>query len=232
MGLNLHEPFQQFFFLFHKKFVLLNSTDSKVDFNNQLTEDDSLNYFTYAYMYMGGGISIGDINNDQLPDIYFTGNMVPNKLYLNKGNMTFEDISESAGVSGDHRWYTGTTMTDINNDGFLDIYVSVSGKFSPRTNQLFINNGDLTFTESAVKYGLDIEEEIIQTTFFDYDQDGDLDAFLANYPSTSFRTPNIKYQFLKYDKDLKKSDRLLEQLADGTFTVSYTHLTLPTKRIV
>ena len=201
----------------HKKFVLLSSRDSKINFNNQLKENDSLNYFTYAYMYMGGGVSIGDINNDQLPDIYFTGNMVPNKLYLNKGNMTFEDISERAGVSGDHRWYTGTTMTDINNDGLLDIYVSVSGKFSPRNNQLFINNGDLTFTESAANYGLDADEEIIQTTFFDYDQDGDLDAFLANYPSTNFRTPNIKYQFLKYAKDLGKSDRLLEQQTNGTF---------------
>ena len=210
--LNACNPFSS-----HKKFVLLSSSDSKIDFNNQLTENDSLNYFTYAYMYMGGGVSIGDINNDQLPDIYLTGNMVPNKLYLNKGDMTFEDISETSGVSGDHRWYTGTTMTDINNDGFLDIYVSVSGKFSPRTNQLFINNGDLTFTESAAEYNLDVEEEIIQTTFFDYDQDGDLDAFLANYPSTSFRTPNVKYQFLKYTKDLEKSDRLFEQLADGTF---------------
>ena len=130
--LNACNPFSN-----HKKFVLLNSTNSRVDFNNQLTENDSLNYFTYAYMYMGGGVSIGDINNDQLPDIYLTGNMVPNKLYLNKGNMTFEDISESAGVSGDHRWYTGTTMTDINNDGFLDIYVSVSGKFFPSHQSAF-----------------------------------------------------------------------------------------------
>ena len=210
--LNACNPFSR-----HKKFVLLSPSKTHIDFNNQLTENDSLNYFTYAYMYMGGGVSIGDINNDLLPDIYFTGNMVANKLYLNKGNMIFEDISEAAGVAGDHRWYTGTTMIDINNDGLLDIYVSVSGKFALRTNQLFINNGDLTFTESAANYGLDAEEEIIQTTFFDYDQDGDLDAFLANYPSTSFRTPNVKYQFLKYAKDLEKSDRLLEQQADGTF---------------
>ena len=210
--LNACNPFSR-----HKKFVLLSPSKTHIDFNNQLTENDSLNYFTYAYMYMGGGVSIGDINNDLLPDIYFTGNMVANKLYLNKGNMIFEDISEAAGVAGDHRWYTGTTMIDINNDGLLDIYVSVSGKFALRTNQLFINNGNLTFTESAANYGLDAEEEIIQTTFFDYDQDGDLDAFLANYPSTSFRTPNVKYQFLKYAKDLEKSDRLLEQQADGTF---------------
>ncbi|MDB4315571.1 VCBS repeat-containing protein [Cyclobacteriaceae bacterium] len=210
--LNACNPFSS-----HKKFVLLSARESQIGFNNQLVENDSLNYFTYAYMYMGGGVSIGDINNDQLPDIYFTGNMVPNKLYLNKGNMIFEDISEAAGVAGDHRWYTGTTMIDINNDGLLDIYVSVSGKFTPRTNQLFINNGDLTFTESAANYGLDAEEEIIQTTFFDYDQDGDLDAFLANYPSTSFRTPNIKYQYSKYTKDFEKSDHLLEQQADGTF---------------
>ena len=124
--------------------ALFNKRSAKstgIDFANNLNENDSLNYFTYAYIYMGGGISAGDINNDGLIDLYFTGNMVPNKLYLNKGNFEFEDITANAGVSGDNRWYTGTTMADVNNDGFLDIYCSVGGKFGPKENQLFINNG-------------------------------------------------------------------------------------------
>ena len=130
-------------------FKKLNPEQTGVQFENTLIENDSLNYFTYAYIYMGGGISVGDINNDGLTDLFFTGNMVPNKLYLNKGNLQFEDISESAGIDGDSRWYTGTTMVDINNDGYLDIYCSVGGKFGPKENQLFINNGDNTFTEKA-----------------------------------------------------------------------------------
>ena len=107
----------------HKKnFTLLPSNKSGITFNNKLVENDTLNYFTYPYIYMGGGVSTGDINNDGLIDIYFTGNMVDNKLYLNKGNMEFEDITDSSGIKGDNRWYTGSTMIDINNDGLLDIY--------------------------------------------------------------------------------------------------------------
>ena len=135
-------------------FSQLSSSSTGVDFSNDLTENDSINYFTYAYIYMGGGVSAGDINNDGLIDLFFTGNMVPNKLFLNKGDLKFEDISVPAGISGDDRWYTGTTMVDINNDGFLDIYCSVGGKFSPNENQLFINNGDNTFTEKAKEWGI------------------------------------------------------------------------------
>ena len=118
------------------------SVESGVGFTNTITENDSLTYFKFPYIYMGGGVAIGDINNDGLSDIFFTGNMVDNKLYLNKGNMQFEDITSSANMEGDQRWYTGTTMTDINHDGFLDIYLSVSGKYNDTRNQLFINNGD------------------------------------------------------------------------------------------
>ncbi|MGB5394668.1 MAG: VCBS repeat-containing protein [Lutimonas sp.] len=100
----------------------MNSAKSTIHFTNTLTENDSLNYFYYGYMYIGGGLSAGDINNDGLIDLYFTGNMVPNKLYLNKGNLQFEDISESAGVAGDGRWFTGVTMADVIADGLLDIY--------------------------------------------------------------------------------------------------------------
>ena len=169
------------------KNVIFNKLDQKetgISFANNLAENDSLNYFTYAYIYMGGGVSAGDINNDGLTDLYFTGNMVPNKLYLNKGNLKFEDITEKAGVMGDDRWYTGTTMSDVNNDGFLDLYLSVGGKFGPKENQLFINNGDNTFSEKAEAYNIADPSNSVQSTFFDYDLDGDLDLYIANYPPT------------------------------------------------
>ncbi|NKI33310.1 VCBS repeat-containing protein [Croceivirga thetidis] len=177
----------------NKLFTQIPSSKSGIDFNNKLTENDSLNYFTYAYIYMGGGVSAGDINNDGLIDLFFTGNMVSNKLYLNKGNLEFEDITNKAGVGGDNRWYTGTTMADVNNDGYLDIYCSVGGKYSPKENQLYINNGDNTFTESASKFGIDNKANSVQSTFFDYDLDGDLDLYLANYPPTPFDSPNFHY---------------------------------------
>ncbi|WP_422350245.1 VCBS repeat-containing protein [Flagellimonas sp.] len=197
-------------------FSKIGSQESGIEFANNLIENDSLNYFTYAYIYMGGGISAGDINNDGLVDLYFTGNMVPNKLYLNKGNLKFEDISESAGVSGDDRWYTGTTMSDVNNDGFLDIYCSVGGKFGPKENQLFINNGDNTFTEKAEEFGIDDPSNSVQSTFFDYDLDGDLDLYVANYPPTRFNAPNFYYAFKqKFPKPLE-TDRLFKN-EDGIF---------------
>ncbi len=187
---------------------------SGITFSNTLTENDSLNYFTYAYIYMGGGVSAGDINNDGLTDLFFTGNMVPNKLYLNKGNLQFEDISDTAGISGDSRWYTGTTMVDINNDGYLDIYCSVGGKFGPKENQLFVNNGDNTFSEQAEDYGIADPSNSVQATFFDYDLDGDLDLYVANYPPTPFNAPNYYYAFQqKYPKPLT-TDRLFERVND------------------
>ncbi len=199
-----------------KLFSKVTSKKSGIDFANNLIENDSLNYFTYAYIYMGGGVSAGDINNDGLVDLYFTGNMVPNKLYLNKGNLQFEDISETAGVSGDNRWYTGTTMVDVNHDGLLDIYCSVGGKFGPKRNQLFINNGDNTFTEKAEEFGIDDPSNSVQSTFFDYDLDGDLDLYVANYPPTPFNAPNFHYAFKqKFPKPLE-TDRLFKN-ENGTF---------------
>ena len=178
-----------------KIFKALNATETGIGFSNNLTENDSLNYFTYSYLYMGGGIATGDINNDGLLDIYFTGNQVPNKLYLNKGNLKFEDITEKAGVAGDSRWYTGVTMADINGDGFLDMYCSVGGKFTPKNNQLFINNTDGTFSEKAAEYGLDDIGNSVQATFLDYDKDGDIDMYVANYPPTNFKSPTFYYSF-------------------------------------
>src|SRR5690606_25996180 len=179
-----------------KIFNKLDATKTGIEFINTLTESDTLNYFTYGYLYMGGGVAVGDINNDGLIDIYFTGNQVQNKLYLNKGNLEFEDITEMANVGGDNRWYTGVTMADVNNDGLLDIYCSVSGQSGSKINQLFINNGDLTFTEMASEFGLDDRGSTIQTTFFDYDNDGDLDAYVANYPSVPFSTTVQIFKYL------------------------------------
>lgn len=183
-------------------FAALDHSDTGIDFSNNLTETEALNYFTYNYIYMGGGVATGDINNDGLIDIFFTGNQVSNKLYLNKGNMQFEDITSKAGVGGDSRWYTGVTMADVNGDGYLDIYCSVGGKFGPKNNELYINNTDGTFTERAKEYGIDDIGNSVQGTFFDYDKDGDLDLFVANYPPTKFGSSTDEYsQFMRYVKD-------------------------------
>ena len=196
--------------IFHK----LSSSETGISFSNQLVENDSLNYFTYPYLYMGGGVSAGDINNDGLVDLYFTGNKVPNRLYLNKGNLQFEDISKSAGLAGDSRWYTGVTMADVNSDGFLDIYCSVGGLFGPKENQLFINNGDNTFTEKAHDYNLADAGNSVQTTFFDYDLDGDLDVYVANYPPTNFKVPNSYYLFKNQNPKDIETDHLYRNDGD------------------
>ncbi len=177
-----------------KIFEPVEASSSNIEFSNNLTENDSLNYFTYSYLYMGGGVAVGDVNNDGLKDIYFTGNQVENKLYINKGNLQFEDVTKTAGVSGDSRWYTGVTMADVNADGYLDIYCSVAGKFHPKQNQLFINNQDGTFSEKAQEYGLADVGQSVQTTFFDYDKDGDLDVYVANYPITKFNASVYVYK--------------------------------------
>lgn len=191
-------------------FNKLSAEFTGVEFANELVENDSLNYFTYAYIYMGGGVSAGDINNDGLTDLFFTGNMVPNRLYLNQGNLKFKDVTDISGVAGDLRWYTGSTMVDINNDGYLDIYCSVGGKFGPKENQLFVNKGDGTFVESAAEYGLDDPSNSVQATFFDYDLDGDLDAYIANYPPTPFNAPNYFYAFKQQFPKPLDTDRLLK----------------------
>ena len=178
-----------------KTFVKLDKTLTGIAFSNTLTENDTLNYFTYPYIYMGGGVAAGDINNDGLTDLFFTGNMVSNALYLNQGDLTFKDITTDAGVAGDRRWFTGVTMADVNADGYLDIYCSVAGKYGPKNNLLYINNGDNTFTEKAAEYGIDDPGNSVQATFFDYDLDGDLDLYVANYPPTRFSAPNEYYRF-------------------------------------
>ena len=196
-------------------FSRLDSSLSQIDFKNILTENDSLNYFTYSYLYMGGGIATGDINNDGLLDLYFTGNQVPNKLYLNKGGLKFEDITEKAGVAGDDRWYTGVTMADVNGDGYLDIYCSVSGLFESKHNQLFMNNGDGTFEERGESLGVNDGGNSIQSTFFDYDKDGDLDLYVANYPPTPFKSQTFYYTFKMQNIPENESDHLYRNDGDG-----------------
>ena len=161
----------------------LSPSETGISFQNNLTEDEAHSIINYIYFYNGGGVSVGDINNDGLPDVYFVANQGYNKLYLNKGNLKFEDITTTANVGGSSDWSTGTTMIDINNDGFLDIYVcAVSGLLDFKGhNELFINNGDGTFSEKAAEYGLDFKGYSTQTYFFDYDKDGDLDAYIVNH---------------------------------------------------
>ncbi|MCH7887178.1 MAG: VCBS repeat-containing protein [Candidatus Marinimicrobia bacterium] len=177
-----------------KLLTLLSPEHTNIHFNNRLPEFSEINILSYRYFYNGGGVAIGDINNDNLPDIYFTGNLVPNKLYLNKGNLQFEDITEKAGLEGKRGWTTGVTMVDINADGFLDIYVCRSGPFKEdqRANEFFINNGDLTFTDRAAEYGLDDKGYSTQAVFFDYDIDGDLDMYLLNHAIESDKSFYVK----------------------------------------
>ncbi len=156
--------------------------NSGIDFNNRVVDGQIENSFYFRNFYNGGGVATGDINNDGLSDVLLTSNMGENKLYLNKGDFKFEDISESAGLRQDSMWSTGVVMADVNADGWLDIYECNSGhmKSGRRKNKLYINNKDKTFSEQAVLYGLDISGYCTQASFFDYDLDGDLDCFLIN----------------------------------------------------
>ena len=170
-------------------FKLLSSQESGIDFVNQLDYTEELNTYTFKNFYNGGGVGLGDFNNDGFLDIFFSGNLVANKLYLNKGKepsgkvgLHFEDITEKSGLSIPGVWTTGVSLVDINADGLLDIYLCKSGPPSNfrRYNELFINNGDLTFTEKAKEYGLDFEGLSVHAAFFDFDKDGDLDCYLLN----------------------------------------------------
>lgn len=156
--------------------------DTGIDFSNDLVSTEALNPYTYRNFYNGGGVALGDINNDGLIDIYFTGNQVDNKLYLNKGGMQFEDITQQSGVACKGNWSTGATFVDINGDGLLDIYVCKAGPpgGENRNNQLFINKGDLTFEDQSEAYGLDLVGLSIHSAFFDFDKDGDLDCYLLS----------------------------------------------------
>ena len=198
-------------------FTSLDEEVSSITFSNNILENDTLNYFTFPYLYMGGGIAVGDINQDGLSDLFFTGNMVANQLYLNQGSGKFTNITEAAGVTGDDRWYTGATMADVNDDGWLDIYVCVSGKYTTTENQLYINNQDNTFTERAAEYGLNDSSPSIQATFFDYDQDGYQDVYVATYPTIPVSLGNQAYQLLATRSNWDDSGHLYRNQGNGSF---------------
>ncbi|WP_245590584.1 VCBS repeat-containing protein [Adhaeribacter aquaticus] len=182
------------------QFTLLNSKHTGIHFTNKLTESESANVLAYEYFYNGGGVAVGDLNNDGLPDLFFTGNMVPDQLYLNQGNLTFKNITAKSRLNAGQGWKTGVTLVDINLDGWLDIYVCYSGNGEPETrrNKLYINNKNLTFSEKAAEYGLDLVTHSTQAVFFDYDKDGDQDCFVLNH--------NIK-EFKRFDAELVKAMR-------------------------
>lgn len=163
--------------------ILRDSKNTGINFQNTIKENMQLNVLMYEYYHNGGGVAIGDMNNDGLPDIYFTSTLFENKLYLNKGEFKFEDITKKSGVGGRGGLTTGVTMVDINADGLLDIYICQSGNFDPdkRKNKLFVNYGNMVFKEEAAQYGIDDDSYSTQAYFFDVDQDNDLDLFLLNH---------------------------------------------------
>ncbi len=208
-----------------KLFSLIPSSYSSVDFVNQLTENEEFNIIEYLYFYNGGGVAIGDINSDGLSDIYFSGNQGSNKLFLNKGDFVFEDITARAGVAGAGNWKTGITMADVNADGLLDIYLCGVGNYKGFNgyNQLFINNGDLTFTERSREFGLNFQGFSTHAAFFDYDRDGDLDMYLLNHSVHSQRSyGNIS---LRNQTDSLAGDRLYKNQFAETGNTFFKNVT-------
>lgn len=196
------------------------SSESGVNFTNALRESPVLNIITYEYYYNGGGVGLGDFNNDGLIDIYLSANMQPGKLYINKGNMKFEDITAKAGVSAKRGWKTGVSIADVNGDGYQDIYLCLSGPVDreKRTNQLYINNGNLTFTEKAAIMGVSDSGYSTQAVFFDYDRDNDLDLFVLNHNNKNLR--NFDASFVKKMIDADAGDRLYRN--DNNFFTDVT----------
>ncbi|WP_339874458.1 VCBS repeat-containing protein [uncultured Algoriphagus sp.] len=193
-------------------FELMDNQEIGIDFENTLASTDSLNILEYLYFYNGAGVAAGDINNDGLVDLYFAGNQVSNRLYLNKGNFQFEDITESAGVGGDGGWSTGVTMADANGDGLLDIYVSQIGDYKglKGRNKLYINLGEGKFEEKAAEYGIDFKGFGTQAAFLDYDRDGDLDLYVLTH---SVKSPEVFAKASQRENADSGGDKLYKNLA-------------------
>lgn len=199
-------------------FVLMDAKNTNIDFENTLTYTNDFNIYKYRNYYNGGGVGLGDVNNDGLIDIYFTANLLSNRLYLNKGDFVFEDVTEKANVGGSKAWSTGVSMVDINADGWLDIYVCNSGdvKGDNKQNEFFINNGDGTFSEKAEELGLADSGFSTHATFFDYDKDGDLDMYLLNNSYRAIGSFNLRKN-QRPIRDMAGGDKLFRN--DGeTFT--------------
>ncbi len=206
-------------------FYRVASSHTGIDFENTLTNSDDFNIIEYLYFYNGAGVATGDINNDGLPDVFFSSNQGDNQLYLNKGDLQFENITSKSGVAGAGNWKTGVTMADVNGDGLLDIFVCGVGnykKFDGR-NQLFINNGDLTFTDKTDDYGLTFKGFSTQASFFDYDNDGDLDMYLANHAVHTARS--YGHSMLRYQSDPLSGDKLYQNELVPTGRPHYNEVT-------
>ena len=201
------------------EFHAVDAGHSGIEFVNEFKGFDVQSVLQYINVYNGGGVAIADINNDGLDDIYLTGNNVPNRLYLNKGNLQFEDITDSSGTACSNCWSNGAIWIDINNDSYEDLYVSLAYYPDPkrRANQLFINQGDLTFIEQAEKYGIADRGNSIQSLFFDYDRDGDADLFVGNHPRKRHEPLKSHYQSW-LNPDHARSDHLYRNNGDNTFT--------------
>ena len=206
-------------------FEQLPPSSTGVDFSNDLTSHPDMNIIEYLYYYNGGGVGIADINNDGLEDIFFAGNEVSDRLYLNKGDFKFEDITESAGIIQDSTWSTGVTFADVNMDGYEDIYVSAVGNYKTLSgkNRLYLNNGDSSFKEVSAEVGLDFKGFGTQASFFDYDNDGDLDVYLLNH---TIHTPrNYGKIDRRQERDDLSGDRLYKNKLADTGVLSFEEVT-------
>lgn len=197
-------------------FESLPPSETGIDFENRLEFMPEFNIYNYRNFYDGGGVAVGDVTGNGLPDIYFIHNMGDNQLYKNLGDYKFEDITETAGVAGSKKWSTGAAMVDINGNGLIDIYVSNSGELDDRRNELFVNNGDGTFTEKAAEFGLDDPGYTIQATFFDYNNDGLVDLYLINNADEAIGSFNLENN-LREERDFLGGDRLYRNNG-GSFT--------------
>ena len=207
----------------HTYLKFISNDKTGIEFENNIVEDEYKNHKSYKQYYIGGGVAVGDLNNDGLPDIYFAGNSVKDKIYFNTGNFTFKDVTEETGIATqNYGWTFGVNMVDVNADGFLDIYVCKAGPYSEQKylwNRLFINNGDGTFKEDAASYGLNIPTYSIQSAFFDYDLDGDLDMYLSNHPVPGTHdklTKNLNEYISLIKRGIIRTDNFYENI-DGKY---------------